>query len=193
MDKLKNNHMTSKKGFKTGNFIKKIAKVNGAIAIAFFALVLSGCEGSETIGTVESTEQASQATNTGDTDTTVTGNTGAAKPSVPGAKDGTDASTEFPNSELVGKTVTVSTKVKQILGPKAFVVYDIESLRGQEVLVVSNQDAPAVGTNIELTGVMNTFDAASIKKDYGFDLAPEVVKAYTNRPYLAAKAMEKVD
>ncbi|MDY6901320.1 MAG: hypothetical protein SWZ49_25080, partial [Cyanobacteriota bacterium] len=168
MNRLKDNSITSKKSFKIANFVKKITKVNSAIAIAFFALVLTGCEGNETIGTVESVEEASQASNTGDTTT------------VPDAKDGTPASAEFPNTELIGKTVTVSTKVKEIIAPKAFVVYDIESLRGQEVLVVSNQDAPAVGTNIEVTGVINTFDAASIKKDYGFDLTPEVVKLYTN-------------
>ncbi|MEL6461012.1 MAG: hypothetical protein AAFQ91_22695 [Cyanobacteria bacterium J06621_15] len=191
MNRIKNSFTASKKGFEAGNFIKKITQVNSLIAIAFFALVLTGCEGSETIGTVESTEQASQATNTGDT-TTSPGNTGAATSNVPDAKDGTPDA-EFPNSELIGKTVTVSTKVKEIVGPKAFVVYDVESLRGQEVLVVSNQDAPAVGTNIELTGVMNTFNAASIKKDYGLDLNPEVVKAYANKPYLAAQAMEKVD
>lgn len=196
MSRLKNNHVTLKKGFKSSNFIKRIAKVNGAIAIAFFALVLTGCEGSETIGTVESTEEAaegtSQATNTGDTNT-LPGNTGATTPTVPGANVDTPESAGFPNAELIGKTVTVSTKVKEIVGPKAFVVYDIESLRGQDVLVVSNQDAPPVGTNMEITGVINTFDAALIKKDYGFDLTPEVAKVYTNRPYLAAKAMEKVD
>lgn len=191
MSRIKNSFTASKKFFEAVSFIKKITKVNGAIAIAFFALVLTGCEGNETIGTVESTEQTSQATNTGDT-TTSPGNTGAATSSVPDAKNGT-TDAEFPNSELIGKSVTVSTKVKEIVGPKAFVVYDIESLRGQEVLVVSNQDAPPVGTNIEVTGVMSTFDAASIKKDYGFDLNQEVVQAYTNKPYLAAKAMEKVD
>ena len=40
---------------------------------------------------------------------------------------------------------------------------------------------------------MESFDAATIKKDYGLDLNQDVVKRYTNKPYLAAKAMEKVD
>lgn len=196
MSRLKNNYITPKKGFESRNFIKRIAKVNSAIAIAFFALVLTGCEGNETIGTVESTEEAaegtSQATNTGDTNT-LPGNTGAATPTVPDAKDSIPESAAIPNAELVGETVTVSTKVKEIVGPKAFIAYDKESLRGQDVLVVSNQDAPPVGTNMEITGVIGMFDAALIKKDYGFDLTPEVVRVYTNRPYLAAKAMEKVD
>jgi hypothetical protein len=193
MSKLTNNSVTVKKAFKVGNLIKKIGKTNSAIAIAFLALVLPACDADDKIGTVESTEQAPGATNTGDTATTeVPGTPGAA---VPGA-DATDSKGEVAGSsleELVGETVTVSTKVKEIVGPKAFIVYDKESLRGQNVLVVSNEDAPAVGTNIEVTGDIATFDAAVIKRDYDFDFAPDLVKVYENKPYLAAKAMEKVD
>lgn len=192
MSRLTNNSVTAKKAFKVGNLIKKIGKTNSAIAIAFLALVLPACDADDKIGTVESTEQAPGATNTGDTTTTeVPGTPGAA---VPGA-DATDSSEVAGSSleQLVGETVTVSTKVKEIVGPKAFIVYDKESLRGQKVLVVSNQDAPAVGTNIEVTGDIATFDAAVIKRDYDFDFAPDLVKVYENKPYLAAKAMEKVD
>lgn len=192
MSRIKNNSLTSKKGLQTTNFIKNFVKVNGAIAIAFFALILPACDANDTIGTVESTEQGSEVTNTGDT-ATLPANTEAATPNVPDATSEKPEGAEFPNAELIGKTVTVSTKIKEIISPKAFIVYDIESLRGQEVLVVSNQDAPAVGTNIEVTGVMENFDAAAIKKNYGLDLNQDVVKRYTNKPYLAAKAMEKVD
>ncbi|MEO1184180.1 MAG: hypothetical protein AAFX46_05460, partial [Cyanobacteria bacterium J06636_27] len=80
MNRIKNSFTASKKGFEAGNFIKKITQVNSLIAIAFFALVLTGCEGNETIGTVESTEQTSQATNTGDT-TTSPGNSASGVPS----------------------------------------------------------------------------------------------------------------
>lgn len=191
MNRLTNNSVTVKKGFKIGNLIKKIGKTNGAIAIAFLALVLPACDTNDTIGEVEPTEQAPGATNTGDTATTeVPGTTGAA---VPDATDSIPESAGLPNAELVGETVTVSTKVKEIVGPKAFIVYDKESLRGQEILVVSNEDAPAVGTNIEVTGDIATFDAAVIKRDYDLDFAPDLVKVYENKPYLAAKAMEKVD
>ncbi len=192
MSRLKNNSVTAKKGLQIGNLLKRIGKTNGAIAIASLALFLGACDTNDTIGEVEPTEQAPGATNTGDTATTqvppVT--TGAAEPDM---QDNTPEGAALPNAELVGETVTVSTKVKEIVGPKAFIVTDKESLRGQDVLVVSSQDAPAVGTNIEVTGDIKTFDAAAVKQDYGWDVTPEIANVYVNKPYLAAKAMEKVD
>lgn len=189
MNRLTNNKVAAKEDFKVGNLIKKIGKTNGAIAIAFLALVLPACDTNDNIGEVKPLEESTEATNTGDTTTQVPG-TGAA---VPDATDGIPKSAGLPNAELIGETVTVSTKVKEIVGPKAFIVTDKESLRGQDVLVVSSQDAPPVGTNIEVTGDIKTFDAAVIKKDYDLDFAPDLVKVYENKPYLAAKAMEKVD
>lgn len=198
MNKIENNSVTLKRDFRIGNLIKKIAKTNGAIAIALFALVLPACDTNDQIGTVESTEQSPGATTTGTTITETPEATTTETPAVtgaasPDATDNTPESAGLPNAELVGETVTVSTKVKEIVGPKAFVVNDKESLRGEDVLVVSSQDAPPVGTNIEVTGVIGTFDAAVIKKDYDLDFDPDIVKVYTNKPYLAAKAIEKVD
>ena len=198
MSRLTNNSVTAKKGFKMGNLIKKIGKTNGAIAIAFLALVLPACDTTnDTIGEVEPTEQAPGATATGDTATTevpgTTGTTGTTGAAVPDSTDSIPESAGLPNAELVGENVTVSTKVTEIVGPKAFIAYDKESLRGQPILVVSDQDAPPVGTNVEVSGVIGTFDAAVIKRDYDQDFAPDIVKVYENKPYLAAKAMEKVD
>ncbi|MEA5598756.1 hypothetical protein [Rivularia sp. UHCC 0363] len=198
MNRLTDNSEIAKRDFKTNNLIKKIAKANGAIALGFLALVFTGCDTNDKIGTVESTEQTPGATTTGDTTTdtitpgitTTPGATGAA---LPDSTDNIPPSAGLPNAELVGENVTVSTKVTEVVGPKAFIAYDKESLRGQPILVVSNQDAPPVGTNVEVSGVIGTFDAALIKKDYGLDFTPDVVKLYTNKPYLAAKAIEKVD
>lgn len=190
MNRLTNNKVAAKEGFKVGNLIKKIGKTNGAIAIAFLALVLPACDTNDNIGEVKPLEESTEATNTGDTTSQVPGTTGAA---VPDATDGIPESAGLPNAELIGETVTVSTKVKEIVGPKAFIAYDKESLRGQEILVVSDKEAPPVGTNIEVTGDIKTFDAAVIKRDYDLDFNPDIVKLYTSKPYLAAKAMEKVD
>jgi hypothetical protein len=199
MNRLTNNKVAEANGFRIGNLIKKIGKTNGTIAIAFLALVLGACDTDDKIGEVKPLGESTEATNTGDTTTAqvpgtaaTTGTPGAA---VPGA-DATDSKSKFAGSsleQLVGETVTVSTKVKEIVGPKAFIVYDKESLRGEKVLVVINQDAPAVGTNIEVTGDIKTFDAAVIKRDYDLDFKPDLVKVYENKPYLAARAMEKVD
>jgi hypothetical protein len=194
MNRLKDNSDNLKRDFQVGNLIKKIVKANGAIAIASLALFLGACDTTnDTIGEVEPTEQAPGATNTGDTATEVPPTTGTTGAALPDATDSTPESAGLPNAELVGETVTVSTKVKEIVGPKAFIVTDKESLRGQDVLVVSSEDAPPVGTNIEVTGDIKTFDAAVIKEDYGWDVTPEIANVYVNKPYLAAKAMEKVD
>ena len=37
--------------------------------------------------------------------------------------------------ELIGETVTVSTKVTEVLSPNLFTIYDLESLRGEKDLV----------------------------------------------------------
>ncbi|MBE9214978.1 NfeD family protein [Plectonema cf. radiosum LEGE 06105] len=199
IDRLDNNRVTSKKRYNMSDLIQKMKKVNSAIAIALFALVFTGCDANDQIGTVESTEQTPGAAITGDTtiqtpipttDANIPQTTGAASPD---ATDNIPASAALPAAELIGETVTVSTKVTEIVGPKAFVAYDKESLRGQPILVVSDQDAPAVGTNIEVTGVVGSFDAAVIKRDYDLDFNPDIVKVYENQPYLAAKAIEKVD
>ncbi len=206
MNKIENNSVI-KRDFKVSNLIKKIAKANGAIAIASLALFLGACDTTnDTIGTVEPIEQTPGATATGDTTTEVppttgtttevpetTGTTGTTGAAVPDSTDNIPESAGLPNAELVGENVTVSTKVTEIVGPKAFIAYDKESLRGQPILVVSNQDAPPVGTNVEVSGVIGTFDAALVKKDYDWDASPEIVQTYVNKPYLAAKAIEKVD
>jgi len=87
----------------------------------------------------------------------------------------------------------VSTKVQRVIAPNIFTVYDKESLRGQEVVVVSKEKAPPVGTNIELTGVVRNFVVAEVNKDYGLNVSPDLVTQYVNKPYVAAKAVEKVD
>lgn len=191
MSRLTNNSVAVKKGFKVGNLIKKIGKTNGAIAIAFLALFVGACDTTnDTIGTVESTDTPG-ATATGDT--TTTANVPPRGDNVPDATDNIPASAGLPNAELVGENVTVSTKVTEIVGPKAFVAYDKESLRGQPILVVTDQPVPPVGTNVEVSGVIGTFDAALIERDYDWDVGDDIVKVYNNKPYLAAKAMEKVD
>ena len=97
------------------------------------------------------------------------------------------------NAELIGENVTVSTKVQRVINQNLFTVYDKESLRGQEVLVVSKQKAPPVGTNIELTGVVRNFVVADVNKNYNLNLSPTTVQPYVNKPYIDAKAIEKVD
>lgn len=96
-------------------------------------------------------------------------------------------------SDLIGETVTVSTKVTEVISPNIFTLYDIESLRGEEILAITNFPVPEAGTNIEVTGKISELDEAAIKAAYNVEIKPEVAEAYAGRPYLAVDALEAVD
>ncbi|MGB3294246.1 MAG: hypothetical protein WBB01_14760 [Phormidesmis sp.] len=96
-------------------------------------------------------------------------------------------------SDLIGETVTVSTKVTEVISPNIFTLYDVESLRGEEVLAITSFPVPEAGTNIEVTGEILELDEAAIKAAYNVELEPEVAEAYAGKPYLAVQALEAVD
>ena len=96
-------------------------------------------------------------------------------------------------SDLIGETVTVSTEITEVISDNLFTVYDIESLRGQEMLAITDLPIPDMGTNVEVTGDVMELDEAAIESAYGVTLEPAVVEAYTGKPYLAVKAIESVD
>ena len=96
-------------------------------------------------------------------------------------------------SDLIGETVTVSTKVTEVISPNVFTLYDVESLRGEEVLAITSFPVPEAGTNIEVTGEISELDEAAIKAAYNVELEPAVAEAYAGRPYLAVQALEAVD
>ena len=96
-------------------------------------------------------------------------------------------------SDLIGETVTVSTKVTEVISPNIFTLYDVESLRGEEVLAITSLPVPEAGTNTEVTGEISELDEAAIKAAYDVELEPEVAEAYAGRPYLAVQALEAVD
>ncbi len=60
-------------------------------------------------------------------------------------------------------------------------------------MVVSKEKAPPRGANIELTGIVRNFVLADIERDYGINLSPNLFIQYVNKPYIDAKAIEKVD
>lgn len=101
--------------------------------------------------------------------------------------------TEGELSGLIGETVTVSTEITEKISDNLFSIYDVESLRGEEVLAVTNLPIPETGTNIEVTGVIMELDQEAIQSAYAITLDPEVVEAYTGKPYLNVEALEPVD
>ncbi|MGF1512374.1 MAG: hypothetical protein ACFB5Z_01570 [Elainellaceae cyanobacterium] len=96
-------------------------------------------------------------------------------------------------ADLLGETITVSTKVTEIVSPNLFTIYDIESLRGEETLAITSLEIPEVGTNIEVTGKVEELDEATIRAAYSIELEPDVVDVYVGRPYVAVQAIEVVD
>lgn len=96
-------------------------------------------------------------------------------------------------SSLMGETITVSTKITEVLSPNLFTVYDIESIRGEEILAITNLFVPEPGANVEITGKIMELDQATIQDAYSMTLEPDVVEIYLGRPYIAVKAMELVD
>ncbi|NJK52080.1 MAG: hypothetical protein HC936_03325 [Leptolyngbyaceae cyanobacterium SU_3_3] len=152
-------------------------RIQSAIALGLMTFVISACE----------TEQRAVIAPI------------SPSPTLPATPSPTSPATILPSpatnplTELVGQNVTVSTKVQRVITPNLFTVYDVESLRGQTVLVVSKNQAPAIGTNIELTGVVRDFVVADVEKEYGIDVTPEVGQEFVNKPYVAAAALEKVD
>lgn len=150
----------------------KLTKVSGALAFSLLSLSLVACEPEldDTNADVDvPSEQAA----------------------VPDDAEAGDGSVDV--SELIGETVTVSTKVTEVLSDNLFTVYDAESMRGEEVLAITDLPIPEVGSNIELTGDVMEMDAAAVESAYSVVLEDDVKDAYTGKPYISVRAMEAVD
>ena len=155
--------------------LSKLTKIGGAIAIAL-SLSLAACNSEPNLEDVNA-----------DVDTPTE------QSAVPAdAEVGGDNATEDLGS-LIGQTVTISTKVTEVLSPNLFTAFDEESMRGEEILIVTDLPAPEVGDNVEVTGEVMELDAAAVDEAYSITLEPEVVEAYTGKPYIAAKGLEPVD
>jgi hypothetical protein len=167
----------------------------GAITVGLLLLVVSACQNNQEAVNPEGGPTIQPATETPEATGTPAATATPEVTATPTAQATTGAATETPNAQLIGETVTVSTKVMKVISPKAFIAQDKESLAGEEVLVVSDFESPAVavGNNIELTGVMEKFVVADIEKEYGLDLEPEIEKQFRDKAILTAKAIEKVD
>ncbi|MBD1805391.1 hypothetical protein H6F98_08005 [Microcoleus sp. FACHB-SPT15] len=165
-----------------------------AAALALLLIVLPACDSQEQAvspGTGEVVEPAAETVSP----EAVSPETASPETTTPVAGATTGAVAETPNANLIGESVTVSTKVIRIISPEAFVVQDKESLGGQEVLVVTNYNSPAVavGKNIELTGIVRQLVVVDVEKEYGFDLEPGVEAEFKDKPIITAKAIEEVD
>ena len=154
--------------------VAKTTKLGGTAVIAAILLLAAACEPEAGLDDVDAdvpvpTEQSD----------------------VPDSAEVTNSGADI--SELIGETVTVSTEITETISDNLFTIYDIESLRGQEILAITDLPIPATGTNVEVTGDIMELDEAAIESAYGVTLEPAVVEAYTGKPYLAVRALEAVD
>ncbi|MGG6265573.1 hypothetical protein ACQ4M3_06155 [Leptolyngbya sp. AN03gr2] len=169
-------------------------RVQGMITAGVLALVVSACatEQREVVAPI-SQAPASPSPTTPASPTTAT----PVAPATPASPTASPTTSPIPITrplaELVGQNVTVSTKVQKVITPNVFTVYDVESLRGQTVLVVSKNPAPPANTNIEMTGVVRNLVVADVEKEYGIDITPEVEQEYVNQPFVAAVAIGRVN
>lgn len=152
----------------------QIKKLSGGAALAFVMLFAVACAPEPELGDID-TEA----------------NVPSEQAGVPDSAEVGGADADI--SELIGETVTVSTELTEVLSPNLFTVYDIESLRGEELLAITNLPIPEPGTNIEVTGDIMELDEAAIKSAYNITLDPEVIEAYVGKPYLAVRGLEAVD
>ncbi|MGD1896312.1 MAG: hypothetical protein ACFB16_05085 [Phormidesmis sp.] len=150
----------------------RVVRVSGAIALSALSLSLAACE--PELNDVEA-----------DVDTP------SEQTAVPENAEIGDGSIDV--SELIGETVTISTKVTEVLSPNLFTVYDVESMRGEEVLAVTDSPIPEIGTNVEITGDVMEMDADTVEAAFSIVLEDDVKDAYTGKPYIDVQAMEAVD
>jgi hypothetical protein len=90
-----------------------------------------------------------------------------------GSKKGTKISeiTERPNSQLIGKTVTVSGEIEEVISPKVFIIEGDRFFNDPELLVVNLSGFPIVNdSNIQVTGTVRQFSKSEIEKQFNLSL-----------------------
>lgn len=155
------------------NQFTKIARIGSTAALSVLSLSLVACEPA-----VQDVDTSAEVP----TDQ-------AAVPDDAEAGDGDDPDI----AGLVGETVTISTKVTEVLSPNLFTAFDEESMRGEEVLIATDLPVPEVGQNIEVTGDVEEMTDTAVQEAYSVEVDPALIQAYVGKPYIAARALEAVD
>lgn len=101
---------------------------------------------------------------------------------------------EEPNP-FMGKTVTISGKVAEVIGANAFTLDDQELIGGKELLVVGAM--PAIGSidagnTVRVTGLVRQFVTAEIERDFDIDLQPGLKAEYEGKPVAIAHSLQIV-
>jgi hypothetical protein len=132
----------------------------GAIALGAMISLISACEG------IAPTDQAGQET--------------------PGT--GQDSAQVEEGAPIEGELVTLRSTVNEVLDNNGFVM---ESEDGSAVLVINPTGVPFVPPEddmpVQVTGQLETFDAATIQQQYGIELDPGIYNQYSQEPVVVAQ------
>ncbi len=94
------------------------------------------------------------------------------------------------NANLIGKTVTVSGEVEEVISPQAFIIEGDRFFNDPELLVLNLSGSPIVNdSNIQVTGTVRQFLKPEIERDFGLNLAPELAAKFTDKLVLVATAL----
>jgi hypothetical protein len=93
--------------------------------------------------------------------------------------------------QYMGLLMTVAGGVDRLYGDRAFVL--TTGLLGAELLVVQSADPPGSitqGTTVRATGILESFDAASIEQRIGATLPSDLTSRFSGKPVLLASRTE---
>lgn len=94
------------------------------------------------------------------------------------------------SANLVGKTVTVSGEVEEIVGPKAFTIEGERLFNDPELLVLNTTSSPVIeDVLVQVTGTVREFVVSEIEKEFDVDLDQEVEVEFRGKPVLIATAV----
>ncbi len=97
---------------------------------------------------------------------------------------------EQPNTKLIGKTVTVSGEVEEVISPQAFIIEGDRFFNDPELLVLNVSASPIVNdSNIQITGTVRQFLKSEIERDFDVRLTQELAAKFTDKPVLVATAL----
>jgi hypothetical protein len=101
---------------------------------------------------------------------------------------------EEPNP-YIGKTVTISGKVAEVIGANAFTLDDQELIGGKELLVVGAIPAGSIdeGKTVRVTASIRQFVMAEIERDFDIGLQPGLKAEYEGKPVAITQSIQIVE
>lgn len=95
-----------------------------------------------------------------------------------------------PNTNLIGKTVTVSGEVEEVISPKAFIIEGDRLFNDPELLILNLSSSPIVNdSNIQVTGTVRQFSKTEIENQFDLKLTQELEVEFRGKPVLMATAV----